>query len=267
MTVTPIVLLAASQQRKLESRILESIRSWLNDWFVDEPIAEVSLCEPGYALDGWLEAGGEFLVTACSEALIDVQWRLADERKAALFGRMVGRPREGDLTTTSSEMIEKVIQDAFADLWARIFAHETAEVVLRHRAFSQVNMPIGEYSFFRLDIRLDEVSLGVWIPRNTLIEHQLQRETPETVNLTEPTMAMGRQPVNLHLTLGEAELTLAELNQLCVGDVIRLDQRLEEPLFLRVADANSQIAGRLGRKGDHYAFLAESLTEREQEPS
>ena len=60
--------------------------------------------------------------------------------------------------------------------------------------------------------------------------------------------------------LGDAELTLGELNQLKVGDVIQLDKPLQEPLALIFDESPVGLSGYLGREKDQLASKVAGLT-------
>ena len=60
-------------------------------------------------------------------------------------------------------------------------------------------------------------------------------------------------PVAVTVALGSAYLRVSELANLVEGDVIVLDQRISEPLPLKVAE-KTKFFGWLGRKGNRQAF-------------
>jgi flagellar motor switch protein FliM len=64
-------------------------------------------------------------------------------------------------------------------------------------------------------------------------------------------------PAELVVRLGEAQLDVAELAKLNVGDVVILDQRITEPLVATVAGM-PKFSGRPGRVGPRQAFQIES---------
>jgi flagellar motor switch/type III secretory pathway protein FliN len=65
--------------------------------------------------------------------------------------------------------------------------------------------------------------------------------------------ALGGVSVSLPVIVGEAEVDLANLASLAVGDVIRLDAPIEKPLAVRTADGESLFEVFLGRIGRDVA--------------
>lgn len=65
--------------------------------------------------------------------------------------------------------------------------------------------------------------------------------------------AVDLQPVVLEVIAGDAELTLRDLQTLEVGDVIRLDRRLDELLRLGFLDGEAVCSGHLGAAKGHKA--------------
>jgi flagellar motor switch/type III secretory pathway protein FliN len=64
--------------------------------------------------------------------------------------------------------------------------------------------------------------------------------------LTARRQALGAEPVVLEVQAGSAELALADLQTLAVGDVLRLDRTLREPLAITVATEGTVCLGHLG---------------------
>lgn len=65
--------------------------------------------------------------------------------------------------------------------------------------------------------------------------------------------ALDSETLSLDVIVGEAELLLQELAGLTVGDVLRLDRRIDEPLQLTLDGSNPVSAGHLGKAGTQKA--------------
>ena len=80
------------------------------------------------------------------------------------------------------------------------------------------------------------------------------------ISLMPARQAIAERTVSVEAILGEAELTLDELQTLGIGDVIRLDRRLDEPLTVRISSAVA-CAGFLGTAGEQKAVQLTSIDE------
>lgn len=71
--------------------------------------------------------------------------------------------------------------------------------------------------------------------------------------LDNPVAGLSNQAVELQGWIGEAEIDLATLQTIAVGDVIRLETKLDQTLQVRSFDGNSVCLGYLGTAGGHRA--------------
>jgi flagellar motor switch protein FliM len=73
------------------------------------------------------------------------------------------------------------------------------------------------------------------------------RPTAKAGPLQPRTAAIGNGTVQLEITLGDAELSLAELASIAVGDVISLDASPRDPISVRTSDGQAAFHAYLGR--------------------
>ena len=68
----------------------------------------------------------------------------------------------------------------------------------------------------------------------------------------------------LEVYAGESELALPELATLAIGDVIKLDRRLEDPALVKLGAGAPLCAGHLGTDGNHKAVQLAALHDRKE---
>jgi flagellar motor switch protein FliM len=157
-------------------------------------------------------------------------------------------PTPRDLTPAELSLIELLfgeIARAFSQGWPEV---ETLPVELndilvrplRSRIFQPrenlirsivvVQTPVGEEAFVILMPQAGLASIGIDDTSATSVPHQ--SASPQMRALTETL------PVTMSVSLGRASLSLGEMHQLTVGDVLILDQPIGNPL-------EAQISGRL----------------------
>lgn len=66
--------------------------------------------------------------------------------------------------------------------------------------------------------------------------------------------ALGNQKLNARVSLGSAALSLGELATICIGDVVTLDKRIDEPASMRLGVNGDACEGSIGTKGESLAF-------------
>jgi flagellar motor switch protein FliM len=133
--------------------------------------------------------------------------------------------------------------------FARIFAPEDNVVLC---AFT-LRAPFGEQSWY-------------WLLPQKALQEQFTQFGPgletEQGELVRPRLEglVHDLPVEVAVALGAVELSLSQLAKLRAGDVVILDQRVSEPLTVRVA-GRKKLRVWPGRVGSQQAFQIESLLE------
>jgi flagellar motor switch protein FliM len=135
--------------------------------------------------------------------------------------------------------------------WTRIFSPEDNTAVC---SFA-VKGPFGDSAWY-------------WLMSDKQLREQLARSAPGASRARPAPSGLPERerlrllveelPVDVTVVLGTVQLTLAELAQLYVGDVVILNQRVSEPLPAYVAGAKKG-RGWPGRVGSRQAFEIESL--------
>lgn len=204
--------------------------------------AQQALPDPGYAallkigparFDGMVAFSNRIVLTLVSEML----GTLGDEW-----------PTARDVTPAELSLIELLfgeIARAFSQGWPEVQALpvELEEILvrpLRSRVFQPrenlirsvvvIQTPVGEEAFVILMPQAGLASIGIDDTSATSVPQQ--SASPQMRALTETL------PVTMSVSLGRASLSLGEMHQLTIGDVLILDQSIGNPL-------EAQISGRL----------------------
>ncbi len=192
-------------------------------------------------------------------------------------GRALDRPR--GLTVVEENLLDNVT-DRFIDLigaaWSRL-QPVAFEVVERESdpQFAQV-IPAGEMvlvATFSIqgpdEMEPGEICLAIpfinlenavnKLSSQTRFAQLDQRQTPEQRAHIDRVVANTQIPLNI--TLGSATLTINEILAMQKGDVIVLDQPVQQPLAGRLGNLY-KLTGRPGRSGRKLGFLVEELLPR-----
>ncbi len=118
---------------------------------------------------------------------------------------------------------------------------------------------------FHIDAAAGRSTFSWAIPRDSLSRSIETFTGPLTVkregvnaNIREPLMSV---PVEVAVQLGTAKIPMTELSSLTPGDIIVLEQSIDDPLTVTV-DGLPRYMGWPGRVADHQAFLIQSLLPR-----
>ncbi|MCA9215887.1 MAG: FliM/FliN family flagellar motor switch protein [Planctomycetales bacterium] len=103
-----------------------------------------------------------------------------------------------------------------------------------------------------------------WLLSNEAVLHFITRVTEELNRSKDPRPELERLihqiPMNVVVNLGRTQLSWSELTDLTVGDVIKLNQRVSEPLEAVIAK-HKLFRGWAGRHGNSHAFRITELVQ------
>lgn len=267
MTTTPIVLFTHKQKQYLEHYFRGGLEQWITSWGQADASFDIEIRSVETTSSDQLNGDVAILLVDCNRDIIRAVWRLENEQAHDLFCGLAGHKHGMSPTPKPSVLVKQVVQDALSDLLKKLVGCPKAEVRYDpartddfYLSFNQ-NLTSG-FGLYDLTIRLGEHSLNVWIPKLCLQPVLPSEETSEAwekPELAKTYEALSNQRVALNVVLGEAELTLADVVALQVGDVIRLDKSLDEPLYLREASSEIYFSGHLGQCDGSFAFQIETL--------
>ena len=104
-------------------------------------------------------------------------------------------------------------------------------------------------------IQIDDVEINLVVSGAILFEHISERRTSEIHKGGLSTLgeACAHHVVPIHLRVGTAEVKLADVITLEVGDVLTLDQKIADPVKLMVAGETVEHRSLLGKVGANKA--------------
>ncbi|MFC4617352.1 flagellar motor switch protein FliM [Camelliibacillus cellulosilyticus] len=173
-----------------------------------------------------------------------------------------------NLTEIESKLISQIFEgalDSFKEAWSTVI---DIEPVMRdfevNTQFLQMTSPNETVVVISLSMTVGEASgmMNVCIPHAVLepIIQQLsihewmtdKKKKPEHVSLDRMTAHVEQVKVNVSAILGETRLTVRDLMDFEVGDVISLDRKIHEPLLLNIGPY-AKFKVQPGRKNNHLA--------------
>jgi len=173
----------------------------------------------------------------------------------AMFDRLLGGKGETptdirELTDIEQSVVEGIFQRVlsnFKDAWATIMQLKPRlETLETNPGFSQIVAPNDRVASLVFDVKMGDIQgvINLCIP-HIIIEPVAQKlsaqlwfsgsykgSTEETKHLVKKRLESAKIPLSIEL--GNTDLTLRELLNLNVGNVIRLDNPIDEPLRLKV---------------------------------
>lgn len=193
-----------------------------------------------------------------------------------------GRPSDHRRHFTEIDLVilEKIIRQMLPladEAWDKIAKVTTAlENIETNLQFAQIVPPNETIVIITISVRLGETESLM-----TFCLPQIAFE-PLTKNLNTRLLAAGRAehrkaeshhqtilelirttPIPIKAILSEATITVSELMNLQVGDVIQLDNKLTDPLLMKIGHI-PRLEGILGSKGSRYAIRVTGINFEEE---
>lgn len=204
------------------------------------------------------------------ETLLTLRRPLAKLIAAGLLGDTpTTHPEDSELTPTTTNLLKLFIEyftQAVRETWPQnepgLVELRSEELSLKRQQLFSATEPIVIAKFqFELATGIEE--LQWFIPAETVRRffatfnssdraNQSQRERQSLQGL------IGEMPTRVTVRLGTIELTAAQFKALRVGDVLVLDQKVDDPLTVAVGDEDTYL-GWPGRVGIRQALQIESL--------
>jgi len=254
MSIARFWLLNESERRLLSRKLQDAIRRWHDEWFRDGIASSVTLAG---AADiprrdyRWVSGTAERGLTVAVGVSADADWGLG----FAFTGLS-----EVDARSLAGDIARELELEALRAL-VRALLIESARVDAGG-PFTWGDPDDGEgfdsnrgFVAAQYQIAGGHAALSVVLYPETTAAYLAALEKPaKPARAVVPARrAIESQPVSIEVVVGEAELLLREVGTLAVGDVVRLDRNIAEPLQLVVTGGETLGAGYLGTAGDRKA--------------
>jgi len=265
MKAQPLLFLGDKRRHAVTARIEASSRRWRQAWAPGSDDTFDATCEP-LAADGFTEHVAS-VATSC--------WSLetGDERAAVLllphatFGWVVHegngvQPMDAAGVPAPDSLAEKLEHEVAQTLLAELCVPVSREPV-RVARLSPDSLQDWSRSARAWTLQVKTTAgrgFGVLVSAARLEMLAPARGMPAPQRLAALSDAIGENTVKLRAEVGETSLSLTELSDLALDDVLVLDQHLAEPVTLVAPQTGVAVAaGNLGRAGARRAVKVAGL--------
>lgn len=214
---------------KLAQPFAAILKMWCENWFADERWT---------VGDHWFRemSRTESQATTAFELENGLQGMMADQGKLRIAASMLALPVDkGTPARADAQLIAKITEKALADLGDRL---ATLSMTATPASTSQGFYVPTDWPSYRLNISCKGQQSIMWLraDRQLLVSlAQSLAPPPRTPSaLGDRNEAVEMKQVSIGARIGTANLTLAELQGLGIGDVIALDRPLDSSFGLTV---------------------------------
>ena len=170
----------------------------------------------------------------------------AEEAAQLIFGA-------SQVSTEVSSAIAAEAASAFAQAFAQALAvADGLEAAPSQALGRQQALPGHIGALYTLTTPLQQ--LQVWASTQTMFQRGwLARPKPDALARWQPSTVMANLPVQLSVDIGEADVSIGDLNALGDGDVLLVTSTLAAPLAVRTSDGKLQLQAHIGAVGPSRA--------------
>ena len=250
MSVQAFKLVNRSERAVLAGRLQAVVASWVDAHCAAGVKTDVRVCA---GLDDLAEraAGREWLIGTAQQAPV-LALGLPPGWPQALARRLLACRPANTLDAAGSKLVRRmgtrVLQDLGHSLYEAACQARAQQLVWTLDAMLPMMAPRPGEAFVRCECPLGEdfpIQFLLW-PATVLHSAVSHPAAVGGEHVTPLSRALDRQVVCLDALAGEAEIAFQELATLSLGDVLKLDRRLSEPVEVRVHGGGPVGSARLG---------------------
>jgi flagellar motor switch/type III secretory pathway protein FliN len=267
MQIRPYILYGQTALENIKISARRLLQDWADDWGISgvslsavQPVAEFGEGDSPESVLAYEIDDEKWMLFIQDKALLEDMgsWLLHDSRI---------RPRQG---LFKDSVVADIVMHALAELACRLSGSHVSdrrspvESTLRQHISPVTNL--SGTGIVYLKVSISDSTMRLWVSAE--LAQALAAADAVTVDqdsgldsLIPAAKALGGQRVPVQVTLGNAELSLDALCSLQVGDVIRLDEGLNEPARVAFAQSETACKGFLGQKNGNLAIQLDSLVE------
>lgn len=247
----PFRLVGDTDLSALRQAFRKEVQAWAGTWLAVEQGADVKF--PDHA-DVETRNRGAWTILK-----VDVDcwfaWQMAGRPWRDYAKLLINAPLGS--SAAPSSLLEALLDECMSDLATRLLsaAAPSYDATLEQGGLENVRTEYGSGAIFGElggDLPPQPIALGGSVV-SALVGRQSQ-PSPHEAMLASRESAIGGGVTRLEVVLGQAELTLADLANVSVGDVIRLQSPFRDPLLVRTDDGVPLARARLGVRDGYKAI-------------
>jgi flagellar motor switch/type III secretory pathway protein FliN len=254
--IRPYLLFGGTELNRLEQTLALVTAAWAERW-LSAGSAEVR----AEMLGAEAERNGDWLALKSGASAVYLKRPVGIYKALALamFGDVAKAP---GLSDAPSPMVAGTLASALQDLGAAVLAalnpaKESPDVLSIAAPPPAETWDPGAGALM-IRIECKPLQLRLLLPGSLSAAYlrgaETARASPSAAPLENPLSMLATRSVRVAAQLGEAEIDIGTLQSLAVGDVIKLDTRVDQPAQLLSADGTPLCHGYLGTR-DGYKSL------------
>jgi Type III flagellar switch regulator (C-ring) FliN C-term len=250
--VQPFRLYGDRELNTIRTSLLEIVRAWSCDWFSSAPALGLS-----------------FIEEAELAATERIAWRYLNQADDVVAVRLCAQGMKGIgsllldasslISSVSSPLMTEIVKECLDDLLMRVAGLPEKS---REQPFDSEVLSYGGGCLVKFENSMPSMWLLIggeiaqtWVDAEAKVDAIRQQSIQQVTPLSD---AINRGLQSIEVIAGQATLSVGELAQLSIGDVIRLDSASCESVLVQGLDRTPLFKARLCAQDQHKALLISS---------
>lgn len=238
----------------LHTLLAALVNEWAGDWWIDATNGAIEV----YAAD--LEQGQEKRNSPWLSATdVSLLALYPGSKDFDSFGRyLVGTSSDSDV-----ELAQRIGEDALTDLAMRIQRRAGLVKINRlSRDVAPISVVHARLGAFGVAVAMGRLKFEIAIDRR-LADRLVPPASPKTTGLVSRQAAVQKAPLRVVAMMDFGSVDLAHLSDLCVGEVLIGDRKLDEALHIHLEGYGAVATGYLRRNGEQRAVVLDGVSQQE----
>jgi flagellar motor switch/type III secretory pathway protein FliN len=258
MSARPYSLLGRSEIERVQQIITNVFELWCEEWLAEHP--SYSVLAKAAPAAGYAEQALQNQWCRLNQDENCIYWLSnleADEWHSLLFGQSMELVHSGgQVIPLAHSVVEEAVKDLFQSIFRQLNspAH-SSNIHFESKQTIPANQLTTGSAAIAVEIGLQQGGLKIMI--NHALAEQYLRGEPLKQNRAAvelPKHIVHAQRVKVQAWIGEAQIDIASLRSLAVGDIIPLNRAIDHPISARIADGQALGQAFLGSSGDYRAL-------------
>lgn len=240
-----------SRRSVLRVLLADTVDEWAREWWLAYAASGVEVVETTSAAE--FEERGRSLLASGEDGVVAVH-----------LGRVslmsVGQCLAATTSDQDGELARRIGEDGLSDLAARIQRRAGCNKPLRlTEGVVPLSVEYARLGAFALNVSVGPLLLRVVIDRR-IADRLVPSSGSQSMPLSSRQDALERAPLSVLAVMDFGSMDLAHLSDLCVGEVLVGDHKLEDTLHVHVEGYGVVAAGYLRRSGEQRAIMLDGAS-------
>ncbi|MRX26843.1 FliM/FliN family flagellar motor C-terminal domain-containing protein [Kangiella sp. HZ709] len=241
---SPIIFLSDNHKEILLKEVSEPVKNLFKDWLLRDSAGNVITLDYELAIVNKATISNSssiwhYKTNASANSIV-----FSADCKSLLLSKLVPSDSE---QIKESKYTDEIVSSMLQDLMATITSLDITTCTIESKSDSH------DFISWYFELKIDNESLFIQLPNHWLAA-KFSKQT-NNKPLVKAISALGKQDININISLNNTTIKVNDTLSLSVGDVLKLEHKIFEPLNLRLENSVEIAKCNLGKDQHHKSIL------------